>query len=97
MKFSIREDSLSRPCAEFVFVLLTRHTSPKKRGSPVRTEIRLSTSAQASPNPWFWWGWEQGGLVAQGQSPGGEEAQQAVRALVGHEQRSVWRRPPSGR
>ena len=62
----------------------------------MRTEIRLSPSTQAS-NPWFWWGWKQGRLVAQGQSPSGEEAQQAVRALVGHEQRSVGHRPPSGR
>ena len=63
----------------------------------MRTEIQLSTSTQASPNPRFWWGWEQGRLVAQGQSPSGEEAQQAVRALVGHEQRRVGHRPPSGR
>jgi hypothetical protein len=62
----------------------------------MRTEIRLSPSTQAS-NPWFCWEWEQGRLAAQqGQSPSGEEAQQAVRTLVGHEQRGVGHRPPSG-
>ncbi len=63
----------------------------------MRTEIRLSASAQPSPNPWLWWVWEQSRLVAKGQSPTEEEAHQAVNAITGHDPRRVGYKPPSAR
>ncbi|MBU2601034.1 MAG: hypothetical protein KKA32_02545 [Actinobacteria bacterium] len=63
----------------------------------MRTEIRLSASAQPSPNPWLWWVWEQSRLVAKGQSPTEEEAQQAVSAITGLDPSGMQHRPLSSR
>gem|GEM_PF-4140190 len=51
----------------------------------MRTEIRQSTSTPASAKPWFWRVWENGRMIARGQSASEEEAQQAVRAIAGPE------------
>jgi hypothetical protein len=55
----------------------------------MQAEIRLSTSENPSPEPWVWRVWDQGRLVARGQSPSELEAQQAVRVLMGHDHSSV--------
>jgi hypothetical protein len=55
----------------------------------MQAEIRLSTAENPSPAPWVWRVWEQGRLVARGQSITEEEAQQAVRVLMGHDHASV--------
>ena len=51
----------------------------------MRTEIRLSTSLPASSAAWVWRVWEQGRLLARGQSTSEGEAELAVRALVGRD------------
>lgn len=63
----------------------------------MRTEIRMSASAQPSPTPWLWWVWEQSRLVAKGHSPTEEEAQQAVNAITGYDPRRAGYQLPSGR
>ena len=62
----------------------------------MQAEIRLSTSENPSPAPWVWRVWEQGRLVARGQSITEEEAQQAVRVLMGHDHASVGSGPKPG-
>ena len=55
----------------------------------MQAEIRLSTSENPSPEPWVWRVWDQGRLVARGQSASELAAQQAVRVLMGHDHSSV--------
>ena len=54
----------------------------------MRTEIRLSTSSHVSSSAWVWRVWDQGRLLARGQSTSESEAEQAVRALVGRDGQS---------
>ena len=55
----------------------------------MQAEIRLSTNDNPSPEPWVWRVWDQGRLVARGQSASELAAQQAVRVLMGHDHSSV--------
>ncbi len=48
----------------------------------MRSEIYPSTAAQSEPQC-VWRVWDKGRLVARGQSLNAEEAQQAVRAVMG--------------
>ena len=62
----------------------------------MRTEIRLSSAPEPSTAAWVWRVWEQGRLLARGQSTSELEAEQAVRALIGRDRDGQSKRPTVG-
>jgi hypothetical protein len=62
----------------------------------MRTEIRLSSAPEPTTVAWVWRVWEQGRLLARGQSPSELEAEQAVRALIGRDPYGQIKRPAVG-